>query len=345
MREETPISVRKIWVNVKSFWWICALTMLAAIGLVGLSTWREYQADKLAAQRDTYQADSMIYFPIETEPEATTLMTLLDSQQIVALIDEQLAAQGMEAYSSDQDKLSIEWKGSCFPITVISEGEERTRLISETATECLLAWAEEYLNGTGQIVNRTQVYTCIERSSNMVDVYPLGTPRSVKLSLKSFLGWKKLMIICAGALCGAAVVFVLMIFDTKLRTKKEIASICSYPFLGTLGKKAEEEMKAVYVMACRNVSPGKGTVLYAGYSESDGLHRAAEQAKGMDGGCAVRSAIWGKERLELLKDRTEYGGAVLFVHLNQDTVDQVEMMMEDMKNLQIPVIGYVVAEG
>ena len=64
MREETPISVKKIWVNVKKFWWVCALTMAATVGLVAVSTWKEYQRDRIAAQRDTYQADSMIFFPV-----------------------------------------------------------------------------------------------------------------------------------------------------------------------------------------------------------------------------------------------------------------------------------------
>lgn len=344
MREETPISVKKIWVNVKNFWWVCALALLVTMGLVAVSAWKEYQRDRIAAQRDTYQANSMIFFPVDSEMEATTLMTVLTSQQIVSQIDAQLAAQGWETTDGNRDKISAIWQGNCFPITVISEGEARTRLISETATEALLAWLQEHLGGRGQIVNQTEVYTCIERASGQVETYPLGTPRDAGLTLKSFLGWKKLMIVCAGVLCGAAVIFVLMIFDTKLRTKKEAASVCPYPFLGTVGKNAGEEGKAVYTMACRHRTLGGTNLLYAAYSHSDLFVQAAQIAEGT-GDCAVQAVIWEKERLEQLKDQTEYGGAVLFICLNRDTVDQIEMVAQDIKNLQIPMIGYVVVEG
>lgn len=344
MREETPISVKKIWVNVKKFWWVCALTMAATVGLVAVSTWKEYQRDRIAAQRDTYQADSMIFFPVESEMEATTLIAVLNSQQVVSQVDAQLAAQGWEALDGDRDKMSTIWQGNCFPITVISEGEERARLISESATEALLAWLQKHLGGRGQIVNRTEVFTCIERASGRVETFPLGSPRNVSLSLKSFLGWKKLMIVCAGVLCGAAVIFVLLIFDTKLRSKKEAAGICPYPCLGTLGKNAGEEGKAVYAMARRRLPREGGRILYAAYSSSDLFSQAVLAANGQEDG-VVRAAVWEKERLEIIRDGAQYDSAVLFVRLNKDTADQIETVMQDMKNLQIPLVGYVVAEG
>ena len=150
------------------------------------------------------------------------MMTVLGSQQILDKINQALEAVGQPAFDSGNETLSIDWQGNCFPITVLTEGEERTRLVSETATEELLHWAEEHLGKDGQIVNETSIYTCIELSNGSVVTYPLGTQRSVSLSVSSFLGWKKLMIICAGIFCGVAGIFVLLIFDTKLRTKKEV---------------------------------------------------------------------------------------------------------------------------
>jgi len=340
MREETPISTQKIWIHIKKFWWVCLLTTAAAVAMVAFTTWREYRFDKASALRDTYQANSMIYFPTENEDQARTLMTVLNSEQVVSRLNAALAERGLQEFDSGQDKLSIEWKGNCFPITVLAEGEERARLLSEAATESLLQWAEEHLGKTGQIVNHTELFTALERSSGEVEIYLLGTPRNVKLGIGSFLGWKKLMVICAGVFCGAALIFVLLIFDTKLRSKKEVANICDYPCLGSIRKSSQQDTEAVAAVL-RRVMPEEAA-LYVSCSSNDTVRKVAEKSENR---CHVKAEGWEKDRLEVLKEKEAYGGAVVFVRLNYDTVDQLECVLEDLENLKIKISGYVVTEG
>ncbi len=346
MREETPISAEKIWIHIKKYWWVCVLTAAVAVAAVVLDTWREYRANAAAALRDTYQADSMIYYPIETEPEATTLLTLLDSQQMIGRVNEALAAEGLEEFDGGTDKLSMAWKGSCFPITVISEGEERTRLISTTLTEALLEWAEEHMGSEGQIVNHTQVYPCLVQASGAVTVYPPGASRAVGLTFGSFLGWKKLMVMCAGFLCGAAFLFVLLIFDTKLRTRQEAAQVCEYPCLGEVKRRVKDpgkEWAAINaVIGCH--LPSSGGILYVTFSNEKAVNQAAAGVL-PENRERVRACVWSRDRLEVLCKETPAAGAVLLICLNQDRVNQVETLAEDMENRKIPILGYVVTEG
>ena len=345
MREETPISAKKILVNIKHFWWICACTTCLAVLFVAMGTWREYRANQMAALRDTYQADSMIYFPTANEDQARTLMTVLNSQQIISGLNEVLTEQGMAKYDSSKDKSHIEWKGNCFPITLISEGEERTRLISEYVTENLLNWVEEHIGGEGQVVNQTTLYTCIELATGNVLTYKLGTERRVQLSMADFLGWKKIMVICAGFLCGCALIFVLLIFDTKLRTKKEVESICKYPCFGLIRKAAEEEVDAAVSMIKHNMDWTQNRLLLVQVTENQVTEKIKERGGSISSTCQLESCIWSKEKIDVMNTDICQASALMVIQLNKDTVDSIEEVQNELENLHIKIIGYVITEG
>ena len=70
---ETIISTKKIWANIKAFWWICLVTLALAAGVVAFSTYRSYQANKAVETKDSYVGSAVLYLSSTNDKDASLL--------------------------------------------------------------------------------------------------------------------------------------------------------------------------------------------------------------------------------------------------------------------------------
>lgn len=335
---ETMISTQKIWQNIKRFWWVFVICLAAYGAITGKDIINTMRADQIALSRDTYQASTLLYFPHRDNEEGLAFVVLCESEMVVNAVNERLEANGYAAYG-DGDIFDINWVGNSFGLTLTGEGRERMLCMAQAFGESILKSALDVMEKEGSILNEASVLPCVVRSTGAVTVYEDASQRSVSFSLRDFMTWRRLMVLCAMIFIGVAFVFVAIILDRKVRTREELEAVLTVPCIGVICKKKPESREltlAVLSRLCRKEETETLAIISAGAcGELEDLAREAGKSVKVVTGQQLAKQAAAVPVCEAA-DRV-----VLVVCVNQDTIDEVCQAAKTLELLGTRFLGYL----
>ena len=340
-RQENIISTKKISQNIKKYWWICLLCLLAYLAVLAADIRKTYQADVAAASRDTYQASGMVYYPHEDEEEGKYFVTLCTTDRVLDLVNEALTSQGYAEYGAGGDSLNINWQGNTFGLTLYGEGEARMECMMDAFLSAWLSQAEEVSGKSGSILNETTVVPCLIKSTGAVVTYSDPSERRATLALSDIVTWRRLMVSAAAVFAGAIVIFIVIIFDKKIRTEEEIREVLDIPYICTVksGEEKKEELLYAFLQGiCRREHKSHIGLAYLHGEEEAGrlnLQRDEIQLELLPGGCNTA---------ETVRKSVQMDGIVLALRLNRDRLDEAAQTADRIRLLGIPFLGYILME-
>ena len=240
---ENIISFKKIVANIKSFWWLCVLCVLAAIMLVSIDTISTYRSNVAAAQKDSYVGSATIYLKSDNEKDDRAYGALLSSTYVTDRINEYLAEAGFDEYSTSTDSIRIQSMSdsTAYGITVLSIGESRTETIGRGFIAALESLASDEMQVQVSLLSELQVKPCIWYTDGSFTTVGDVSQRVVTLSLRDFITWRKMMVVAAGFFLGIALIFIAVIFDEKIRSEEELSSLFPGVYFGCVSDKEELE--------------------------------------------------------------------------------------------------------
>lgn len=360
---EMLVSTRKIWCNVRKYWLLGVGIMAACAAVVVLMTYREYRADLASAAIGTFQGESLIYIDSKDEDYVDAYAALLYSERIRTQVDQALRENGYEKFNKKLDTANVDMKGTsmCYRVIVRSIGYDRTLFLAQTYTELLLHEARDIMGLKGEIIDEPVMTTYINRASGGVEISDLEEPIKIKLSVRSFLTWKKLMILGAGFFLWCAFVMVKVFYDCTLRTRGEVDQLSMAPcfceirtgsqescdllaaLLGGVGERltgqSEKTGGPEQNTACRIllVSPEQGGSLSDVYEKVKAAlqerHAAVELL--MAEGAAVSARTLDQAR--------EADGVFLYVSIDRDNANSTHQAFINLSTVGASLYGYVAA--
>lgn len=345
---ETVISVKKIWQNIKQFWWVI-LIFVALFSLVLVRDMRNtYVADQEIASRDTYQSSVLLYYPHRDNEQGLAFVVLCESEMVTSSVNAQLKENGFVPYGVG-DTFSVDWIGNSFGISLVGEGKERMLLMAQLFGEAILASAYEVTGNVGSVLTKAWVTPCLVKSSGAVVALEDASQRQASFSLKEFLNWKRLMVIGAAFFMGFAVIFVAILLDKKVRTREELDAVLVLPCIGVI-KKKKKDFWHVTVDLLANICAKRqfrkvALISVKTFTEGSDLKKDLEQRMQVVsslGQCAVEEGITiDGSAFAACKDAD---GLVLMVSANRDHLDQVVYAVKNMNLLEKDWIGYILFE-
>ena len=339
---ETIISTKKIWANIKAFWWICLVTLALAAGVVAFSTYRSYQANKAVEAKDSYIGSAVLYLSSTNDKDARAYAAILRSQSTIQAVNQALAEAGMEAYSTATDSFMIQSQSdsTAYGLTILSIGQERTAVLLDTVIEQVLLTASEVMEVKAELLSEGLVKPCIWYADGSYRTLASADQRQVSLSLADFVTWKKLMIVSAGAFLGLAAIFVAILFDNKVRSSEELQAVLEIPCFGEVGGRKKNEQEKTWFMLQTQFLHHKGTLALVTAGKDDKLAAlGAEIADKLQ--CTVQTGDKAVTCVDAMKMCAQCDGVILAVRADKDTMPQIRTLAEQMKVAQIPLKGYI----
>jgi capsular polysaccharide biosynthesis protein len=352
---EMLLSVRKIRYNLLKYWWICILVMGLAAGYVVLTTWREYKIDLFNASLDTYQTLATVYIDSADEDYTDAYKWLLYSDLVRDQVDEELKSNGFEPFDKDQDIIYVATKGDSmyYELTVRSIGLDRTMLIATKFEELLVSEAKNVMGLKGRIIDYPVASSYMKTHDGNVLTFELGEPKTVSLSLRSFLSWSKLMVLLAGMFVWLGSVLLLVLADKTFRTKEEVEAVIKVPCICEVNRKSQDACKLLAVMI-QNISikDRNGDFMLASSMKNDGLSEIAVNIKNClkeryrEAGETV--AIHAAENMavsaETLESGKTAGHVLLAITIDRDKIQDVERAVRNLEIVDANLIGYVLVK-
>lgn len=339
---ETIISTKKIWANIKAFWWICLVTLALAAGVVAFSTYRSYQANKAVETKDSYIGSAVLYLSSTNDKDARAYAAILKSQATIQAVNDALEKAGMKAYSSATDSFSIQSQSdsTAFGLTILSIGQERTALLLEVVIEQVLSTASDVMGVKAELLSEGVVKPCVWYADGSFRTLASPDQRVVHLSLSDFVTWKKLMIVCAGAFLGVAAIFVAILFDNKVRSSEELQAVLEIPYFGEVGGRKAGEQEKTWFMLQTQFLHHTGTLALITAGKDDKLSMLGAQI-GEKLECKVQTGDRAAMCVDAMKMCAQSAGVILAVRADRDTMPQIRTLAEQMKVAQIPLKGYI----
>lgn len=341
---EMIISPNKIWHNVKKYWWIALIILGPILAFIAYTGMRNYRFDVASAQFDGYQSISTVYINSKDEDYTDSYKWILYSDNLRADMNTLLVENGFEEFDKNQDIVVITRMGDSmyYELMVRSVGEERTEFVATAYTELLITHVKQVMGLKGQVIDYPSLKTYVKFHDGSYTTFEIGKPKTVGLSLGTFITWNKLMILCAGVFLWVAIIMVFVFMDKILRTKRETDIATGMECICTIDKKSVNALDLLAVMLdFTGKNSGKNHFVLVSAEKSDKISDMAEKLTANVQGAsvlAVTDVITDAKSLETCGN-ADY--VVLTVTLNQDKVPQVEQAVRNLKTVGANVLGYV----
>lgn len=343
---ENIITPQKILANLKHFWWFCVIPLVFCAVIIYRDTMSTYRVNQAAAARDTYIASALVYFPTEDEEIGKGNMVIFKSKNTMEKVNVILTAEGYAPFDEENDTLELGHTMASYGVTLIGEGEDRMLCMGHAFAESMLEVIEEATGMSGYIVDDAIVEPCMVDASGNVRIYSDVSERQVSLSLRDFLTWKKLMILCAGVFLGFALIFVAILFDQKVRSREEMEAFCQLPCMGQIGRKKEKDRKLFVSLAntmCCDRQVAK-VMLLSVTKEGMLSGLAGDLEVAADKAYEVMICENGAGTAAAMTQCRSCGAVVLTVRKNVDTVGSVKKALSNLEMIQAQVLGYILTE-
>ncbi len=346
-RNENPaqgnvITLRKILENVKRYWWFCLIPILICGIVVYRDTMNTYHYNQTAAQKDQYIASALIYFPTEDEETGKGNMVIFTSSAVIERAGEIMEESGFEPFDEGTDSLEVGHTMGSYGITLIGEGEERMLCMGEAFAVSMLDVLETATGMSGYIVDHSYVRPCMVDASGSTIIYSDVSQKQVSLSLRDFLSWRNLMILCAGIFVGLALIFVAVLFDTRIRSVEEMNEICSLPCMGVISRKKPEEKKLFFTLSdtmCHD--RGCAELTLAAVSSGKDIAGLASEMKESGYETSVSVCDQLMTSAESLQKCRDCKAVVVAVCRDHDKVADIRRALSNLQLMQADVLGYI----
>ena len=338
--EYNVISINKLIANIKSFWWLCLLCVLAGVFITVSSTLKEYKNNVALASRDMYVSGADFYFDSDVDKDSSIWSVMMSSQSVREKTKENMR-QLYQDELRDTDVYYIQEKGGrfCYGITVIGEGEAHTLALARSVAA---AFEETVLECTSDVMSPIDLPSkadpCVVLQSGAILTFRDPSDRSVSLSMGDFLSWKKMMIIMACAFAGLGVIFVMILFDNKIRGKEEMEVICDKACIADLRKKGEKATAPIKIDHVKQEG-AEYPIVMATLTDAVGFEKA-ELILGnrMDG--VVRAQAICRDAAGLLECSNQKK-VILVVKQDKDTVGLLREAIKNLELVNAGLIGYI----
>ena len=342
---ENIITPWKILANLKSFWWFCLIPLVLCGLLVYKDTMSTYAANQAAAQKDTYIASALIFYPTEVEADGLGNMVIFKSKNTIEKVNEIMVEKGYAPYDEGTDLLDVGHTMASYGLTLVGEGEERMLVMAQAFAESMLLVIEEATGISGHIVDDAMVAPCMIDASGTIRIYEEASERQVSLSIRDFLTWKRLMVLCAGVFLGLALIFVAILFDQKIRCREELEAFCELPCLGVTGAKKEKDKKLILSLIdamCEDKQIKK--LMLVSVSKEKMLADLARSMKTEAETYDVLTCEQAEKNAEAMNHCRMSDAVVLTVRKNVDSVVSVKRALANLEMIQADVLGYIMTE-
>ncbi len=348
---EMLVSTRKIWCNIKKYWILGAAVLVICAVLVGLLTFREYRADLASAAMDTYQGQALVYIDSGDEDYSDAYSALLYSERIREQVNEALLANGFEEFDKNLDTANVDMSGTsmCYRVIVRSIGLERTQFLAQEYTRLLLEEAREIMGLRGELIDEPVMTTYMTRANGSVEIFELDEPRTVTLSLSSFLSWNKIMIIGAGVFLWCAFVAVKVFYDCTLRSREEMDQISPVPCFCEIQKGDRESARLLAALLdavgeqtqkrqILLIAPGAGKGLTAAF---DAIQEALKERKS---GVGLEMAAQAAVSADSLDQARDAQLVYLFASVDEDDANETDRAFANLSTVGAELEGYIISK-
>lgn len=343
---ENIITPRKILANLRYFWWFCIIPLVLCGFLVYRDTMSTYRANQIAAQKDMYIASALVYYPTEDEEIGKGNMVIFKSKNTLEKVNEIMTSKGYAPFDDGKDKLELGHTMASYGLTLIGEGEERMLCMGQAFAESMLAVIQESTGIAGYIVDHATIAPCMIDASGNTIIYDNVSQKQVSLSLRDFLTWKKMMILCAGVFLGLALIFVAILFDKKIRSREELEAFCQIPCMGIVGRKKEKDKKLFLSLTgamCKEHEVSK--LMLVSVTKEALLSKLADELKVCAGETLQVECCEGmSDSAEAANRCYQSDAVVLTVHKDVDNVDGVKRALSNLAMINAKVLGYIMTE-
>lgn len=360
-RYETVITVRKIWDNVKRFWWIfLAVFFLALLVIVkdvrdGDNTLKqtynvktmlyvepysndEKSDDDIANAIDRYAKvyadvyhDSSIVYVIDM------LNSLADSGDIQEILNERLVKEGYNEFNKANDKLLFSKESRLIVCSLEQENLERSVFLINNYSQILVEQFNEIIsNKTALVVKEASVGDYVKTES-FTDTSSIFSVRHIFL-LCLFMGF------------GAVIILVLTMLDRRVRSFAEIATICQVNYIGNISKNKKREISCRKTKISIQDTIKKEQVAdcmlltVKGHKISEDM--VVDLAEGIvtNSGKPILYGLDFENNLELPDIVQKVKNIVLLISVNDDTIMDVENSLLNLLAMDKRVIGCIMME-
>ena len=246
------------------------------------------------------------------------------------------------------DTANVDMKGTsmCYRVIVRSIGLERTQFLAKTYTELLVKEAKDIMGLKGKIIDEPVMTTYLTKANGSVEIFELDEPRKVSVSFRSFLSWKKIMIMGAGFFLWCAFVMVRVFYDTTLRSREEVDQVSVVPFFCEV-KKGRQDSCELLAALLDGVSERveNGRILLAAPKTSKVLTDVFEGTKKAlaDRQSSVELSMTEGlvDSAKALDEAKAAGAVLLFVTLDQDSAEDAHQAFANLSVVGAGMYGYI----
>ncbi len=343
---ENIITPRKILANLKHFWWFCIIPLVLCGFLVYKDTMSTYRANQMAAQKDMYIASALVYYPTEDEEIGKGNMVIFKSKNTLEKVNEIMIAKGYAPFDEENDMLELGHTMASYGLTLIGEGEERMLCMGQAFAESMLAVIQESTGVSGYIIDHATVAPCMIDASGNTIIYDNVSQKQVSLSLRDFLTWKKMMILCAGVFLGLALIFVAILFDKKVRSREELEAFSQIPCMGVIGRKKEKDRKLfLSLVSAMCETSGVSKLMLVSVTKEPLLAGLADEMKAYAReGLQVEYCEHMTSSAEAADQCYQSDAVVLTIRKDVDNMDGVKRALSNLAMINAKVLGYIMTE-
>lgn len=358
---EIVITGRKIWDNVKRFWWIFLLVLL--LGLLAIV---KDIKDGSNIAKQTYNVKTMLYVqPNGSEEEGNNeianaidrytnayedayhdsgivyvidmLNSLADSKDIQEILNQRLVREGYEGFNKANDKLLFTKESRLIVCSLEQEDLERSVFLINNYSQLLTEQFNEIIsNKKASLVKEANVEEYDETQS--------------LTSASQIFSVRHIFMLCLFMGLGALIILFLTMFDKRVRSFAEISAICPMDYLGKISKDKRQEITCLKVKIAIQDKINKDKLedcillTVRGRKISNDLIIKLTEGLMLSNEAPVSYGLNFEDNIELPEIVQKVKNVVLLISVNDDTIKDIENSLTNLCAMDKKVIGCIMIE-
>lgn len=359
------LSWKKIMANLKKYFWICLLTLLAGIGAFAYLHKQSIDKSKNFTGGVLFEADAQIYVKDkidETQLNASVISSssdvaslyipyvmaasdvaaLKDNTDVIEYVNSALAEKGY-AKLNKKDMVLITMQGSSVvDIAVFSKAQpERAEYIADSYADAMVnIGTANFGNAECRVLSYSKAYTAdFVKVTEYTRTFETADMIREKSSNHGY-SLKELAMIAGGLAFGLFIIALLIIFDKKLYTPGDVQSIPEAIYLGEANNEAGIKLAAASTLRQCELRQAK-KIAILGLSLSADELKDISYSKELSGleKTYVSAADMNDEKISEIE---EADVAIIYIKGGKDKYTVLDKLSWRVKTLGTDILGFVI---